>query len=208
MTEKIDALTALAETYRKRGQHEEAVRRKYANFERELAEAKEKDVDTVAQAMVAAWNAGASVAATGRALATSNIYSTRRKYYDRAKELQGEVADDERALMDRLYRIASGQDFLERRTGDEPVETTEENYHEVPVDEEGYPDQEAWVLSWEISNIDAETWKVDDPAGRVNTISMGKVLGYQGKNLTEFMKDDALHEIVYRVFPQVKMEEN
>jgi hypothetical protein len=26
--------------------------------------------------------------------------------------------------------------------------------------------------------------------------------------LTEFMKDDALHEIVYRVFPQVKMEEN
>jgi hypothetical protein len=37
---------------------------------------------------------------------------------------------------------------------------------------------------------------------------MGKVLGYQGKNLTEFMKDDALHEIVYRVFPQVKMEEN
>lgn len=208
MTDKMEALNNLADEYVRRTAAQDAVRAKYANFQRELEEARQQDVTRVAEALVSAWTAGASVAATGRAMGTANIYNARRPYYDRAKEIQGKIDEDESEALDALYLKARGETFLERRTGDEPMETTEENYHEVPVDKEGYPDQEAWVLSWDVTRIDAETWKVDDPAGRVNTIALGKVLGFPGENLAEFRKDDALHEIVYRVFPQVKMEEN
>jgi hypothetical protein len=208
MSEKQNALENLVNEYLDRKREQNKVEAKYAQYKQELAQAKEKDNRRVAEALAACWQAGVKVAETGRALGTSNIYTARREIYDIAREILLGAKEEDKEFLDALYRKARGETFEERRTGDEPVEVTEENYHEVPVDEEGYPDQEAWVLSWEISNIDAETWKVDDPAGRVNTISMGKVLGYQGKNLTEFMKDDALHEIVYRVFPQVKMEEN
>lgn len=211
MNETHRALEALGDAYISRGTHQQRVKAKYANYQRELDEARQADIDEVAQALVAAWNAGATVAATGRAMGSSNIYNSRRAYYDRAREIQGEADQDDNELLDRLFRKARGEDevipqskFVERRTGGELIEPDERNYLEDDGTDDEYAadaDREVelrqWVHSWTLEYVDDTTTKVHDPQERVESIRLGFIQGFKDKgNLAEFMKDKELADLV------------
>lgn len=205
MTDKNKALEHLADAYVARGAAQARVRAKYAAFESELAAAKQEDIDTVAQALVEALDAGASVAAAGRAMGTANIYNSRRAYYNRARELQGQATEDDNELLDRLYRKARGEDevikqskFVERRTEGELIEPDDSNYVDQPY---AYADDDiqvlqAWVNSWTLDHVDEDTIMVNDPQGRVESIRKGYINGFQKVNLTEFMKNKELAQMV------------
>lgn len=195
MTNINDALENLADVYMSRDANERFVRAKYAEFERELAAAQQEDIKAVAVALKAAWDAGASVASTGRAMGTTNVYAARRKYYDAAKALQGEVQEEDAEFLETLYNRVRGTEV--------PPEPSEEfdASDKAMIDAGVYTtsDVEDWVQSWTVTatNVD-NVWKVEDPEGRVESIVNGLISGYPG-NRGEFMKDVELHHIVHEV---------
>lgn len=202
MSDINNALSALADAYLARGSAQARVRAKYAQFDRELAAAKEEDVDQVAQALIAAWDAGASVAATGRAMGATNIYNSRRVYYDRARYLQGELGVEDTDFLDSLYRKARGESEQPRDEYPGAVTEFEDEDDATKGDprEERYETDNDWVRAWEISGPDDNgVYTVNDPEGRVATITRGIILGIPGTNLAEFKDDAELHEIVSEI---------
>lgn len=224
MNETHRALEALGDAYISRGTHQQRVKARYANYQRELDEARQADIDEVAQALVAAWNAGATVAATGRAMGSSNIYNSRRAYYDRAREIQGEADQDDNELLDRLFRQARGEDTLgsvketaqlildagalvkrglEQSAAGETVDLGD--FTQYAEDEKAGTDGltphgldlREWVESWTLEYVDGTTTKVHDPQERVESIRLGFIQGFKDKgNLAEFMKDKELADLV------------
>lgn len=202
MSEKMIALENLVENYLDRKREQDKVEAKYARYKQELAEAKAQDNQRVAEALAAAWLAGVKVAETGRAIGTSNIYTARREIYDLAREIFLGKKEEDREYLENLYRRVRGEEdvlkrseFVERRTKGELVESSEENYVEG---------DEAWVASWTLTKIDDDTWSVDDPQERVASINVGKISGFPGANLGEFLQNEELHEMLYRIHPEVK----
>ena len=203
MTDKTEALANLVSAYVNRGTEQEMVRARYAQFEREMAEAKQRDIDRVAQALVEAWEAGASVASTGRAMGSTNIYASRRAYYNRAKELQGLLVAEDEELLESMFRQARGEDVLPAvlETEQEVRKMNDEQYTETPA--VFVPtDNEAWVSTWTVSSAGPDAWTVDDPQGKVASINLGKISGFRGVNVAEFFNDTDLHEALYRVYPE------
>ena len=203
---KIEALQALTEQYKSRTTHRDAVRAKYARYDEEMAEATQRDIDDLAQAVVNAWAVGNSVAATGRALGTTNIYAARRVVYERAKELSGKGDSGEAAAIQELYNQAftsthegrgiNGKkpDFDTRPDVMGPVTLAEEEYK---ADADREVELRQWVHSWTLEYVDDSTTKVHDPQERVESIRLGFIQGFKDKgNLAEFMKDKELADIV------------
>lgn len=194
MTDKNKALEALADAYVSRSAAQDRVRAKYAQYERELAEAKQEDIDTVAQALVAALDAGASVASAGRAMGTANIYNSRRAYYNRARELQGEAAEEDNEFLERLYRQARGEEEpgsmqeTAQLIVDSGVYTTDEP-----------EDLRSWVGSWTLEETAPNNYTVHDPQERVDKIILGNIFGFAGKNATEFKDNAELHALVAEI---------
>jgi hypothetical protein len=202
MTDKNKALEALADAYVARGAAQQRVRAKYASFERELAEAKQEDIDTVAQALVAALDAGASVASAGRAMGTANIYNSRRAYYDRARELQGEAAEEDNEMLERLYRKARGESVSQTvlDTEQEVRKMDDEQVYTGPEIVDGHRvSREEWVSNWALEETGPNNYTVNDPQGRVEKIILGNIFGFAGKNATEFKDDAELHALVAEV---------
>ena len=197
MSDINNALSALADAYLARGEAQARVKAKYAQYERDMAAAKEEDIGQVAQALVAAWDAGASVAATGRAMGASNIYNARRAYYDAAKALQGDDALDRSDFLDQLYRKARGEDVQPELPG--MWEESDLSGGESDSLNEEQPDRREWVQSWTISEEDENNSRqVSDPQGRVASIRRGRIFGTQ-ENLAEFAQDADLHSLVQDV---------
>lgn len=202
MSEQDIALEALTTAYMNRNRAQDAVRAKYAQFERELAEARGQDNQHVAEALAAAWQAGVKVAVTGRAMGTSNIYSARREIYTIARDILEGKKNEEREFLDTLYR---------RARGEEPMGTMQETAQLI-VDSGVYKTEEApdlgeqtdeeWVASWGLSPVSRGTWEVLDPQNRVASINLGKISGHKGRNIGEFFQNEELHEILYRVHPE------
>lgn len=196
MTGTYDALSNLADAYVKRGTNEARVRAKFAEFEKELEAAKQQDVDFVAARLVQAWEAGASVAATGRAMGTSNIYNARRKYYDAARAMQGAQQDVDNEFLERLYRQARGEEEPEVTAADVNAASATAAHETWSGDTIDVVD---WVSTWTVTETNVDNvWKVDDPEGRVESIVNGLISGYPG-NRGEFMKDAELHRIVHEI---------
>lgn len=207
MTDKNKALEDLADAYLARGEAQARVRAKYANYHRELEEAKQEDIDRVAGALVSAWNAGASVAATGRAMGAANIYNARRVYYSRAREMEG-AEDNE--LLDRLFKRARGEEHgpnvAQGGAGVAPGKYEDEQEQEQEQEPDGTDDLttegldlHAWVNSWTLEPIEDGNWAVNDPQGRVDSIRLGYINGFKGENLAEFLKDKELADMVTAV---------
>ncbi len=209
MTDKNKALEALADTYLARTAAQDQVRAKYSQFERDLAVAKQKDIDTVAQALVAALDAGASVASTGRAMGTTNIYAARRAYYARAREFQGQAAEEDNELLDRLFQKARGVQPADEYPGavtefeDEDDATKGDPRDEVytgPEVVDGHRvSREEWVSNWSLEETGPDNYTVHDPAGRVAKIINGIIFGVMGKNAPEFKANAELHALVSEV---------
>lgn len=196
MNETHRALEALGDAYISRGTHQQRVKAKYANYQRELDEARQQDIDEVAQALVAAWNAGATVSATGRAMGSSNIYNSRRAYYDRAREIQGEADQDDNELLDRLFRKARGEG-VPQVVIDTEQEVRQMNDDDFTPDIPDPKNLREWVESWTLEYVDDSTTKVHDPQERVESIRLGFIQGFKDKgNLAEFMKDKELADLV------------
>lgn len=196
MNEMHRALEALGDAYISRGTHQQRVKAKYANYQRELDEARQQDIDEVAQALVAAWNAGATVSATGRAMGSSNIYNSRRAYYDRAREIQGEADQDDNELLDRLFRKARGEG-VPQVVIDTEQEVRQMNDDDFTPDIPDPKNLREWVESWTLEYVDDSTTKVHDPQERVESIRLGFIQGFKDKgNLAEFMKDKELADLV------------
>ncbi len=208
MNETHAALEALADAYLTRGNNQQRVKAKYADYQRELEEARQQDIDDVAQALVTAWHSGATVAATGRAMGSSNIYNSRRAYYDRAREIQGEADQDDNELLDRLFRKARGEDTessikrgLEQSAAGETVDLGDFTQYAEKDGTDGLSphgvELHEWVNSWTLEYVDGTTTKVHDPQERVESIRLGFIQGFKDKgNLAEFMKDKELAELV------------
>lgn len=202
---KIAALQVLTEQYKSRTAHRDAVRAKYARYDEEMAEATQRDIDDLAQAVVDAWAVGNSVAATGRALGTTNIYAARRVVYERAKELAGKSDGEESAAIQELYNQAFTSTHEGRGiNGKKPdFDTRPDVMGPVTPVEEEVPDPEnlrEWVESWTLEYVDDSTTKVHDPQERVESIRLGFIQGFKDKgNLAEFMKDKELADIVNNI---------
>lgn len=201
------ALEALTDAYVARGKAVARVKAKYVKYDQELAAAKQEDINTVGEALVAAWNAGATVAATGRALGAANIYNARRAIYDAARAIQGEASQTDKEFLDRLAARATGRQDLGPRDVEGDLPGMWEDADLVggspdTVDGEGNTYLNAvvdWVESWTINGPDAVgAYKVIDPAGRVSAVTQGIIFG-EKNNLAEFKDDAELHALVTEI---------
>lgn len=198
------ALEALTDAYVARGKAVARVKAKYAKYDQELAAAKQEDINAVGEALVAAWNAGATVAATGRALGAANIYNARRAIYDAARAIQGETSQTDKEFLDRLAARATGRQDLGPRDVDGALPGMWEDADLVGGSPDTYPNEEqedtrVWVQSWTINGPDAVgAYKVIDPAGRVSAVTQGIIFG-EKNNLAEFKDDAELHALVTEI---------
>lgn len=198
MSEINKALENLVDAYLARGKHQDAVRAKYAQFERDLAAARQRDIDEVAEALLAAWQAGATVAATGQAMGTTNIYAARKAYYSRARVLQGEQSAEEGDFLQRLYQRAKGsiERGLEQSAAGETVDLGDFSKYAEWDDSEVLRN---WVSSWTLEETGPNNYTVNDPQERVDKIINGMIFGFRDKNATEFREDAELHALVAEV---------